>query len=133
MKRSISAIPQLYRNAMRWKEIVSVLSKYGLAGWLSRFNIDFMSEFLKAPDGEVLSKLTQEARIRSALVELGPTFIKFGQLLSTRPDVIGPELAKELESLQSKAPADPFDYIKEIVEAEQGDTLENLFLEFSRL
>ena len=116
---------------MRWKEIVSVLSKYGLAGWLSRFNIDFMSEFLKAPDGEVLSKLTQEARIRSALVELGPTFIKFGQLLSTRPDVIGPELAKELESLQSKAPADPFDYIKEIIEAEQGDTLENLFLEFA--
>ena len=116
---------------MRWKEIVSVLSKYGLAGWLSRFNIDFISERLKATDGEVLSKLTQEARIRSALTELGPTFIKFGQLLSTRPDVIGPGLAEELQRLQSTAPADPFAYVREIVEAEQGDTLENLFVEFA--
>jgi len=116
---------------MRWKEIVSVLSKYGLAGWLSHFNIDFISDRLKATDGEVLSKLTQEARIRSALTELGPTFIKFGQLLSTRPDVIGPELAKELEELQSRAPADPFEYVKEIIEAEQGDKLENLFIEFA--
>jgi ubiquinone biosynthesis protein len=130
MKRTIPSIPQLYRNAMRWKEIASVLSKYGLAGWLSRFNIDFISERLKAPDGEVLANLTQEARIRSALTELGPTFIKFGQLLSTRPDVTGPELAKELEQLQSTAPADSFEYVKEIIEAEQGDSLENLFVEF---
>ena len=108
-----------------------MLSKYGLAGWLSRFNIDFISERLKATDGEVLSKLTQEARIRSALTELGPTFIKFGQLLSTRPDVIGPGLAEELQQLQSTAPADPFEYVREIIEAEQGDTLENLFVEFA--
>ena len=107
-----------------------MLSKYGLARWLSRFNIDFISERLKATDGEVLSKLTQEARIRSALTELGPTFIKFGQLLSTRPDVIGPELAEELQRLQSTAPADSFEYVREIIEAEQGDTLENLFVEF---
>ena len=115
---------------MRWTEIVSVLSKFGLAGWLSKFNIDFISDRLKAPDGEVLAKLTQEARIRIALTELGPTFIKFGQLLSTRPDVIGPNLARELEGLQSEAPADSFEYVKDIIEAEQGDTLENLFIEF---
>jgi ubiquinone biosynthesis protein len=133
MARTIPSIPQLYRNAMRWTEIASVLSKFGLAGWLSRFNIEFISDRLKAPDGEVLSKLTQEARIRIALTELGPTFIKFGQLLSTRPDVIGPDLAKELSSLQSTAPADPFDYVKEIIEAEQGDTLENLFVEFEEV
>lgn len=130
MKRSISSIPQLYRNAMRWGEIASVLSKYGLSGWLGRFNIDFISDRLKAPDGEVLSKLSQSARIRSALTELGPTFIKFGQLLSTRPDVIGPELATELSELQSKAPADSFEYVRDIIEAEQGEKLENLFLEF---
>ena len=130
MKRSIPSIPQLYRNAKRWADIASVLSKYGLAGWLSKFNIDLISDRLKAPDGEVLSKLTQESRIRCALLELGPTFIKFGQLLSTRPDVIGPDLAKELEELQSEAPADSFEYVKEIIEAEQGDTLENLFVDF---
>ncbi len=79
-----------------------MLSKYGLAGWLSRFNIDLISDRLKAPDGEVLGKLTQEARIKSALTELGPTFIKFGQLLSTRPDVIGPELRKNLKTSNRK-------------------------------
>ena len=44
-----------------------------------------------APDGERLGTLTQEARIRLALTELGTTFIKLGQMLSTRPDVVGPE------------------------------------------
>ncbi len=130
MKRTIPSIPQLYRNAMRWTEIASVLSKYGLAGWLGRFNIEFISDRLKAPDGEVLARLTQAKRVRLALTELGPTFIKFGQMLSTRPDLIGAELAAELTELQSKAPADPFEYVKEIIEAEQGATLEELFVEF---
>ncbi len=115
---------------MRWTEIVSVLSKYGLAGWLSRFNIEFISDRIKNADGEVLAKATQAKRIRSALTELGPTFIKFGQLLSTRPDLIGAELAGELTKLQSQAPADPFEYVKDIIEAEQGEPLEELFLEF---
>ena len=130
MKRTIPSIPQLYRNAMRWTEIASVLSKYGLAGWLGRFNIDFISDRLKAPDGEVLARATQAKRIRLALTELGPTFIKFGQMLSTRPDLIGADLAAELTELQSQAPADPFEYVKEIIEAEQGATLEELFVEF---
>jgi ubiquinone biosynthesis protein len=131
MKRSIGSIPQLYRNAMRWTEIASVLSKYGLSNWLSRFNIDFLSDRLKAEDGETVGKLTQSKRIRLALTELGPTFIKFGQMLSTRPDLIGPELADELSALQSEAPEDSFEKVREIIESEQGQTLEELFVEFS--
>ena len=109
MKRSIASVPQLYRNVRRWTEIVSVLSKYGLADWLSRFNIDFVTDLLRSSGEQSQSQLTQHARIRLALTELGPTFIKFGQLLSTRPDLIGAELAAELEQLQSDAPKDPFD------------------------
>ncbi len=131
MRRSLTSIPQLYRNVRRWTEIVGVLSKYGLADWMSRFNIDFIKDRLKAPDGEALARLTQAARIRLALTELGPTFIKFGQLLSTRPDVIGPELAKELSQLLSNAPEDPYDVVKEIVESEQGRSIDELFEEFS--
>ncbi len=127
MKRSIPSIPQLYRNVRRWTEIVSVLSKYGLADWLSRFNLDFVKDALRAPDGEALARLTQSARIRLALTELGPTFIKFGQLLSTRPDLIGPDLADELSLLQDGTPADDFKYVKELIEAEQGRPLEEVF------
>ena len=130
MKRSIASVPQLYRNVRRWTEIVSVLSKYGLADWLSRFNIDFVTDLLRSSGEQSQSQLTQHARIRLALTELGPTFIKFGQLLSTRPDLIGAELAAELEQLQSDAPKDPFDKVKLIIEEEQGRPLEEIFVEF---
>ena len=130
MKRSLTSIPQLYRNAIRWTEIASVLSKYGLSNWLSRFSIDFMTDKTSDADGEVVKKLTQPARIRLALTELGPTFIKFGQLLSTRPDVIGPDLAEELSMLQSNAPADSFETIRATIEQQQGRPLEELFVEF---
>ncbi len=130
MKTSITSVPQLYRNAMRWTEIASVLSKYGLANWMSRFNIDFISERLKSPDGEKLNSLTHPNRVRLAMTELGSTFIKFGQLLSTRPDLIGTEMANELSRLQSHAPADAFEKIKETIETEQGRPLEELFHEF---
>ena len=133
MKRSITSVPQIYRNVRRWTEIVSVLSKYGLADWLSRFNVDFLTDLLSAPEGEIQSQLTQPERIRCSLTELGPTFIKFGQLLSTRPDLIGPELADELTKLQSNAPADDFETIKQIIEEEQGKPLEELFEEFDQV
>jgi ubiquinone biosynthesis protein len=130
MKRSIPSVPQVYRNVRRWTEIVSILSKYGLADWLSRFQFDFVTDLLKSSDGSAQSQLTQNQRIRLALTELGPTFIKFGQLMSTRPDVVGQELANELAKLQANVPADKIQAVREIIEEEQGRTLEELFLEF---
>lgn len=132
MKRKITSVPQLYRNVRRWTEIVSVMSKYGLADWMSRFHIDFLTDRLKTQDGAAQSQLTHNARIRMTLTELGPTFIKFGQLLSTRPDLIGLELALELEKLQSDAPKDPFETTKRIIENEQGIPLEEIFVEFEK-
>jgi len=116
MKRPIPSVPQLYRNVRRWTEIVSVLSKYGLADWLSRFHIDFVTDLLRSSGEQAQSQLTQHARIRLALTELGPTFIKFGQLL--------------MEQLQSDAPQDSFDKVKLIIEEEQGRPLEEIFVEF---
>ena len=130
MKRTIPSVPQLYRNVRRWTEIVSVLSKYGLADWLSQFHIDFLTNLLGASEGQSQSNLTQQQRIRMALAELGPTFIKFGQLLSTRPDAIGQELAEELSKLQSDTPSDDFETVKSIVESELGKPLEEVFVDF---
>lgn len=123
-------IPQLYRNVNRWTEILTVLSRYGLADWIQRFNIDFAKGFLKAKDGEVLARYTREARIRMALEDLGPTFIKLGQILSTRPDIIGVDLAEELVKLQADVPADPPERVREMIEEELGQPIEQLFSTF---
>src|SRR5262245_7803189 len=74
--------------------------------------------------------MTREARIRLTLTELGPTFIKLGQLLSTRPDVVGKELATELQQLQASTPADPPEVVQKIVETELGEPIDALFAEF---
>ncbi len=126
----LSSIPQLYRNLKRWTEILSVLSKYGLADWLSRINVEFVKDQLKDRQGQALARLTQENRIRLALSELGPTFIKLGQLLSTRPDVVGVALADELKQLQCDAPADPPEVIRRILQSELGQPVDEVFLSF---
>jgi ubiquinone biosynthesis protein len=126
----ITSIPHIYRNVKRWTEIVSVLSKYGLADWISRLNVDFFKDRLKDRDGEALARHTPEKRIRQALTELGPTFIKLGQLLSTRPDLVGVELAEELKQLQADVPADPPDLVCSLVEEELGQPVSELFAEF---
>lgn len=126
----ISTIPQIYRNVRRGTEIISVLSRYGLADWISRFNLDFAKDQLKARDGEAIARHPREARIRMALTDLGPTFIKLGQLLSTRPDLVGPVQANELSKLQSDVPADSPETIRRIVESELGQPIDELFAEF---
>ena len=123
----ISSIPQLYRNINRWGEILSILSKYGLADWISRLDLDFAKGFFKDRGGEVLARLTRETRIRLALVELGPAFIKLGQILSTRPDLIGHELANELQQLQTEVKPDAPEVARATIEAELGQPIEEIF------
>ncbi len=126
----LSSIPQLARNVNRLREIVTILSKYGLADWMSRLDWDFAKGLFKGPEGRGLAELTHETRVRLALSELGTTFIKLGQLLSTRPDLIGPALAKELTTLQDHSPADPPHTVRATVEAELGQSIGDLFAQF---
>jgi ubiquinone biosynthesis protein len=126
----ITSIPQLYRHVNRWREILAVLSKYGLADWLSRFDIPIARGLFKNRDGEFLSQLSREARIRLALEELGPTFIKLGQILSTRPDQVGVELANELSKLQCDVPADSAEQIERTIESELGRPPADVFATF---
>ena len=87
------------------ERIVDV-AKYGLARWISDSQPEFIQNLLTSAGGQQLSGLPRAERIRLALTELGPTFIKLGQMLSTRADLIGAELADELAKLQSSTPAD---------------------------
>lgn len=126
----ISSIPQLYRNLRRWQDILAVLRRYGLADWLSKLKFDFIRDWIKDEQGVPLASFSREKRIRLALTELGPTFIKLGQVLSLRPDLIGPDLASELTSLQSELPADPPADILKLIAKEMGAPVEELFAEF---
>lgn len=126
----ITTIPQLYRNLNRWREILSVLSKYGLADWISRLDLEFAKGIFKDPAGEILARHTTAVRIRLAMTELGPTFIKLGQILSTRPDLVGLELADELQHLQAEVPADPPEVVHATILGELGQNVNEVFAEF---
>lgn len=119
------------RNAKRVGEIIAILGRYGLADWLGGLNYEFIQGRLTSFDGERLGKLTQEARIRLALTELGTTFIKLGQMLSTRADLVGSSLATELSQLRSHTPPDAPDVIKESIRVELGNGVDDLFAEFN--
>ncbi len=126
----ISTIPRLYRNVRRWREIIVVLRRYGLADWLSRLQLDFVRDWIKDESGVPLASYTRESRIRMAITDLGPTFIKLGQVLSLRPDLVGSALANELQQLQTQVPADGFESVKRTLEAEFGKPIAELFASF---
>ena len=128
--KQLTSLPQFTRNTKRFSQILSVLAKYGFANWAGDNDPDFFKGLLQRlvkPE----KALTKEARIRLALSELGPTFIKLGQILSTRPDLIGPLLADELTLLQSNTPADPPEAVRATFQREIGSPPEEVFLEFS--
>jgi ubiquinone biosynthesis protein len=126
----ITSIPQFARNAGRATEVLTILSKYGMADWISRMNIRFIKGIFNWGSRTDLANRTTEARIRMAMAELGTTFIKLGQVLSTRADLVGAALAAELTKLQANVPADPASVVRAIIEHELGKTVEELFDEF---
>ena len=111
-------------------QIARTLVKYGLADAFTRLDYRFMRRWTRDTEVARLSELTREARIRLALTELGTTFIKFGQALSTRRDLIGLPLAEELERLQTQVPADPIEVTRATLESELGKLFGELFAWF---
>jgi ubiquinone biosynthesis protein len=118
------------RNIDRLREIMTVLAKYGLADWLGRVDARWARSILRRSGTEELAGKSAAERVRLALAELGTTFIKFGQVLSTRPDLVGPEMADELAKLQTSAPADPIEVVRKTITDELGKLPEDVFAEF---
>ncbi len=129
----ISSIPQIYRHMNRWADILAVLSKYELANWIGRVGPDFAKDLLKASGGDSIARHCWVTRIRMAMAELGPTFIKLGQVLSTRPDLVGVDLAEELQHLQTDVPADDPEVVRATIEEELGCPVDELFAEFDEV
>lgn len=126
----ITAIPQLYRNLRRWREILTVLRRYGLADWLSQFPQLPFRDWLKDAQGLPLASHSREVRVRMALTELGPTFIKLGQILAARPDLVGPTMANELKQLHSTVPAVDSQTILQTLRAELGYRFDSDIIDF---
>ncbi len=123
-------LPKLVRNAGRFNEVVRVGIKYGIAPWLGNVQAEWVQRQLRSSDGQKIGDLPEPVRVRMALTELGTTFIKLGQILSTRADLVGPELAAELSKLQSSTPADSPEQVIETIREELGDHPDNLYQNF---
>ncbi len=107
------------RSLGRMTEIGRVATRHGFGYLLDRRRA---SE--EAPDAD------RGRRLREMLDELGPTFVKFGQLLSTRPDVVPPDVIIELRKLQDDVSPFPMTEVERVVEEELGLSIERAFLDF---
>jgi ubiquinone biosynthesis protein len=100
----------------RFDEIMGVAKRHHLA------------KLLKDNEGDEDFEVSD---LRYALEELGPAFIKLGQLLATRPDMVGSEIADDLKLLRDNTPVTPFDEIREVIEGELGQPLEEVYSDFN--
>jgi len=120
------------RSIRRYLNIVRVLSQYGFDQALEMLGLaDVLvrSRRLLRRNTPDLARLSAAERLRLALEELGPTFIKLGQLLSTRPDVIPRAFVCEFEKLQDNVPSFPFEELTAQVTRELGGPVESFFAE----
>ncbi|AIS52869.1 2-polyprenylphenol 6-hydroxylase [Thermoanaerobacter kivui] len=122
------------QHLRRYREIIFVFIKYGFGAIIDNIgilkHINVRRKILKQTNDENIAKLSRGERLRLALEELGPTFIKMGQILSTRSDILPKDVIKELEKLQDKAPAFSFDEVKSVIQNEFGESLEEAYAEF---
>jgi ubiquinone biosynthesis protein len=129
----IPRIDKGYRNLKRYRQIVGILIKYGFAEIVDRMNLKVYLQigkrFLKR-EVSTAKRLSAVERIRLALEELGPTFIKLGQVLSTRSFLIPAELVDELTKLQDEVKPLPFEKIRDYVQTQLGAPIHERFAEF---
>jgi len=129
--RKIGVIGRTYRHLARYRQILTVLFKYGFENLVEHIKIEQYIEIgLQMISGKPrakVAKLSRAERIRMVFEELGPTYIKLAQILSTRPDLIPVDLLTELAKLQDKVPPFPFSDVQDIVFKEFGETVTDLF------
>ncbi len=114
-------------HAGRAKEILGILAKHGYAGLIDQLDLpEGVWQRLPHPDGD----LTTHERIRVTAEELGPAFVKLGQFLSMRPDVLPQPLILELRKLQSSVQPLPYATMRPVLEASLGGNPAEIFAEF---
>lgn len=129
--RKLGAIGRTYRHLNRYQRILRVLFKYGFNDLVDRLHIDQYLEsglqMINRKPREQIARLSRPERLRLVFEELGPTFIKLGQLLSTRPDLIPAEYLDELARLQDEVPPFSLAEVHAIFREELGRSPDEVF------
>ncbi len=118
------------RQGKRLVEIVRILRRYRVGDWFEGIAALRMPQALTRSEIREMRDRPLAERLRLALTEMGTTYIKLGQILSTRADLVGFEIADELRKLQSDTPADPPEVVQQIIIDELGEAPESLFSVF---
>jgi ubiquinone biosynthesis protein len=125
-----------YRHAARYRQVLGILIKYGFGEIAERVGVGrrLRAGFNRLRRGrpDDAGRVGAPRRARKMLEELGPTFVKLGQVLSMRPDLLPPEYLQELRKLQQAAQPFPFQEAREIVEKDLGRPLDEVFREVDR-
>ncbi|MBN2688345.1 MAG: AarF/ABC1/UbiB kinase family protein, partial [Deltaproteobacteria bacterium] len=130
----IGVFSRTYRHINRYRQIITVLFRYGFGDIVNRLNvgqyIEVGMQMISKKRRDHVDNLTREERIRMALEELGPTFVKLGQILSTRPDLVPVSLIHELSKLQDEVQPFPVSQARAIMETELSMTVGDVFERF---
>ncbi len=119
------------RQLGRLSEIGQVAARHGFGYLFERRRFDLRPWRLSEEERDrAVEGSARGERLRETLDELGPTWVKFGQLLSTRPDVVPPDIVHELRKLQDDVRPFPFEEVERVIDDELGLTIDRAFLEF---
>ncbi len=128
---------QTYRNISRIRQIVNVFLKHGFGQFIEQINLQRFIPLRKRVktfgQWRASRKFSAAERLRIAFSELGPSFIKLAQILSSRPDVITFEYADEFAKLQDEVPPFPASEAIEVIEAELGKPIDEIFSYFEEM
>lgn len=124
----LQVLGRTYRHLNRYREVAGILAKHGFGDLLHALRLDAGFEgFRRRPRDE---SATRAERVRLAVEELGPTFVKAGQYMSTRADLLAPEYLHALAKLQDDVPPFPAAQARAVIESELGRPVSRLFARF---
>ena len=133
--RKIGVLRRTYRHMQRYRTILAVLFKYGFGDLVDSLHVEQYIDIGLERLGSrkplrKIDVLTRAERVRMALEELGPTFVKMGQILSTRPDLLPVDFLQEFEKLQDQVAPFPYSEVRSIIESELDSPLEKIYTDF---
>jgi len=130
----IIRLRQHFRNLQRFREIINILAKHGFGQLLEALGFKYFvtlgGRIKTLKEFYPQEAITLPQRVRMVLEDLGPTFIKFGQLLSSRPDLIPPEFTREFEKLLDEATPFHYQQVLTIINTELGKPPQEIFQHF---